>query len=416
MLVIFGLMGSLGVWSATASISGAVIASGQVAVESSAKKVQHPEGGIVAELKVREGDRVRAGDLLIRLDDTILRANLSILVKTLDELTAQEARLVAERSGTPSIVFPDALLKRAETNFDVRASIAGQTIIFESRRAVRASARTQLNEQVAQLESVIEGLTAQRAAREEELKLIAEELRGVRDLYAKNLVPLNRVNALDRDRTRIDGERGKLIADIAGSRGSIAEKRIQILRLDDDFRSGVVQELSEARNKMNEAIERKIAAEDRLSRVEIRAPASGMIHQLNVFTVGGVIATGEVAMLIVPDNDKLVVDAMIEPQEIEHLHLGQQAQVRFTGFPDRNLKDATGEVIVISPDLVEDPATRRRFYKIKLAVVPPIGASGQPLTLVPGMPAEAFIIKGERTVLEYLVKPIVDQIRRAFRE
>ena len=172
--------------------------------------------------------------------------------------------------------------------------------------------------------------------------LIAEELKGVRDLYEKELAPLTRVISLDRDRTRIAGDRGRLISDIATARGSIAEKKIQMARLDDEFHAEVVSELAEVRNKINENVERKVAAQDRLSRIDIRAPVSGQIHQLAVFTVGGVISAGEVAMLVVPDDDKLVVDAQIEPQEIEELQIGQKAVVRFTAFSDPNLKDADG--------------------------------------------------------------------------
>lgn len=414
--VVVGLLGGLAAWSALAQISGAVIASGVVAVESSAKKVQHPEGGVVAELKVHDGDRVRAGEVLIRLDDTVLRASLSIVTKNLDELTALDARLTAERDGAEAIHLPEALLKRATINPDAEASIKGQRTIFDSRRAARITAKTQLAEQIAQLESGIEGLTAQREARDRELVFIADELRGVRDLYAKHLVPIARVSALERDRTRIGGERGKLTADIAAARGSIAEKKIQILRLDDDFRSEVVKELADTRNKINENVERKTAAEDRLKRIEVRAPVSGLVHQLNVFTVGGVVANGEALLLIIPENDKLIVDAQVEPQDIEHLHLGQKATVHFSAFSDRNLKETIGEVVIVSPDLIEDQTTRRRFYRVKLSVEPPVGADGRARTLVPGMPVEVFITKSERTVLSYLMKPLTDQMQRVFRE
>ncbi|WP_342359352.1 HlyD family type I secretion periplasmic adaptor subunit [Terrarubrum flagellatum] len=416
LFVTLGLIGGLAGWSALARVSGAVIAQGQVAVESSSKKVQHPEGGVVAELRARDGDRVKAGDLLIRLDDTVVRANLAILAKSYDELTAQQARLAAERDEAAEIRFPDALLKRATTDADAQAAIAGQVTIFKSRRTARETGRTQLKEQIRQLQASIEGLIAQRAARESELTLIAEELKGVRELYAKNLAPIARVNALDRDRTRIEGERGKLIADIAAARGSIAEKDIQIARADDDFRSEVVKDLSAAISKLNETVERKIAAEDRLARIEIRAPATGMIHQQSVFTVGGVLGPGEAAMYVVPENDKLVVDAMVEPQDIEHVHFGQRVEVKFSGFADRNIKLSSGEVASISPDLIEDQQTRRRFYKIKVSVEPPKNAEGKPLALIPGMPAEAFIIKGERTVLAYLLQPMRDQMQRVFRE
>ncbi|WP_202332711.1 HlyD family type I secretion periplasmic adaptor subunit [Mesorhizobium sp. L-8-3] len=416
LLIVFGLLGGLGTWAAMAEISGAVIAPGRIAVDSNAKKVQHPEGGVVARLEVREGAHVGAGDLLIVLDDTILRADLAIVSKALDELGAQQARLVAERDGLVEVAFPLELENVARSNPDARDSIEGQRIIFESRKRAHETAETQLSEQIAQLESLIEGLTAQRAAREEELTLIGTELEGVRELYERKLVPLPRLVALDRDRTRIAGESGKLVSDIATARGSIAEKRVEIVRLNDDFHSEVVSELAEVRNKINENVERKIAATVRLSRIEIRAPVSGKVHQLSVFTVGGVISAGEVAMLIVPEDDQLVVDAQIEPREIEELRIGQKAVVRFSAFADPNLRDGAGEVTMISPDLVTDEKTGRAYYQVKLSVDAPSGGNGTALKLVPGMPVETFITKGDRTVLAYLTRPVRDQIQRIFRE
>jgi HlyD family secretion protein len=414
--VIFGLLGGFGTWSALAEISGAVIAPGRIAVETNARKVQHPEGGVVAELKVREGARVKAGDLLVVLDDTVLRAELAIVSKALDERTAEEARLVAERDDADQVRFPRDLTDRARSSADARDSLDGQQIIFQSRRTARETARTQLSEQIAQLDSLIEGLGAQRAAREQELTLIGEELKGVRELLAKQLVPLTRVIALDRDRTRIEGERGKLFSDIATARGSIAEKKIQMVRLDDEFHSDVVREIAEVRSKINESVERKIAATQRLGRIEIRAPVSGKVHQLNVFTIGGVIGAGEVAMLIVPEQDRLVVDAQVEPQEIEHLRIGQKAVVRFSAFSDPGLQDGAGEITMISPDLDADQQTGRHFYRVKLSVDPPHGSGDRTLTLVPGMPVETFIAKGDHTVLAYLMQPVTDQMQRIFRE
>jgi HlyD family secretion protein len=414
--VVIGLIGGLGTWAAVAEISGAIIAPGHIAVDSKAKKVQHPEGGVVAELKVGEGARVRAGAVLVVLDDTVLRSDLAIVSKALDELTAQEARLIAERDGADQVRFPGQLVERALANEQASGSIEGQRVIFESRKRARETSQTQLSEQVSQLESLIEGLHAQRAAREQELILIAKELDGVRELFEKKLVPLTRLVALDRDRTRIAGESGKLVSDIATARGSIAEKKIEMARLDDEFHSEVVSELAEVRNRINENVERKVAATDRLSRVEIRAPVSGLVHELSVFTIGGVIGAGEVAMLIVPDGDRLVVDARIEPQDIDELRVGQQAAVRFSALSDPNLKDAVGEVTMISPDLVVDQQTGRAFYRVKLSVDQPDGVDGQPLRLVPGMPVETFIAKGDRTVLAYLLEPVKDQMRHVFRE
>lgn len=414
--VVFGLLGGLGVWSAMANIAGAVIAPGVVAVESSARKVQHPEGGVVAELLVKDGDRVKAGDILVRLDDTVARANLQIVSKVLDEYAATEARLIAERDGTNAIAFPKDLLARGEVNSDAQASLNGQKMLFENRRTARESAKTQLSEQITQLESGITGMNAQRNARDLELQFIEQELKGVRELFTRNLVPVTRVNALERDRTRIDGERGKLTADIAAAHGSIAEKRIQMLRIEDDLRSEVSRELADTRSKINENVERRTAALDRLKKIDIRATATGQIHQLAIHTVGGVISNGETLMMIVPDNDKLIIETQVEPQDIEHVLIGQMAHVRFSAFSDRNMKDSVGEVVVVSPDLVEDQTTRRRFYRVRLTVDPPVNSLGKTLTLVPGMPVEAHLLKGERTVLAYLVKPMKDQLQRVFRE
>jgi HlyD family secretion protein len=416
LFVVFGLLGGLGAWSAMAEISGAVIAPGRIAVSSNAKKVQHPEGGVVAELKVHEGARVQAGDLLVVLDATVLRANLAIVSKALDELTAQEARLLAERDGKDEIDFPESLIEEAKFNADAKDSIDGQRIIFESRKRERETARTQIAEQIAQLESLIEGINAQRAAREEEVKLIGQELKGVRELYAKELVPLTRLISLDRDRTRIEGESGKLFSDLATTREYIAEKKIQMVHADEEFHSEVVKEIADVRNKINENVERKVAAVDRLSRIDIRAPVSGTVHELDVFTIGGVLGAGEVAMLIVPENDTLIVDAQIEPQEIEELRMGQKAVVRFSAFSDPNLKDAIGEITMISPDLIADQKTGRPYYRVKLSVDSPLDTSGQSLKLVPGMPVETFIAKGDRTVLAYLLQPVKDQMQRIFRE
>ncbi|MGL4324063.1 MAG: HlyD family type I secretion periplasmic adaptor subunit [Beijerinckiaceae bacterium] len=414
--VVFGLLGGLGIWSAFAQIAGAVIAPGVIAVESNARKVQHPEGGVVAELHVRDGDRVQTGDIVARLDDTLVKANLQIVAKALDEFLALEARLLAERDGLSDVNFPKDLVERAATSTDARASLLGQQTIFKNRRIARESAKTQLSEQVTQLESGIGGMMSQRKARDQELLFIEQELKGVRDLFARNLVPIARVNALERDRTRIDGDRGKLTADIASANGSIAEKKIQMLRIEDDLRSEVSRELADIRNKINEAVEKRTAALDRLKKIDIRATASGQIHQLALHTVGGVISNGETLMLIVPEKDKLIIEAQVEPQDIEHVLIGQKAVVRFVAFSDRNMKDSSGEVVVISPDLVEDQATRRRFYRVRITVDPPTNSDGKVMTLVPGMPVEAHMIKGDRTVLAYLVKPMKDQLQRVWRE
>lgn len=410
------LFGGLGAWAAVTNIGGAVIAPGQIVVETNAKSVQHPDGGVVAELRVKDGDFVKSGDLLIRLDDTLMKANLSIVTKQIDEFLALEGRLVAERDNLPEITYAPDFLARAKDNPDVAAAIAGHLNAFKNRRITNENRRVQLDEQIKQLESSIGGLESQYKSRGDEVGLIERELKGVEELFKKNLVPLTRLVALQREKTRLEGERAKLTSDIAAARGSIAEKRIAILRIDDDFRSDVAKELNETRAKLAEFGERRVAAQDKLTRVEIRAPQSGRIHASTVYTVGGVLKPSETAMLVVPQEDRLIVDAIVEPNDINEVRVGQIAVVKFTAFSEKNLKDFPGEVINVAPDLIEEPATKRRFYKIRISVGTPTDPNGKPLPLVPGMPVETFLAKGDRTVLAYLVRPLTNAMGRVFRE
>lgn len=415
-VLILGGLGGLTAASAIATISGAVIAPGQIVVESNAKKVQHQEGGIIAALDVTEGARVRAGERVIRLDDTVHKANLAILRKQLDDLQAQEARLVAERDGSPAIGFPAEMSARGANDEDTLAAMRGQQNVFATRRAALLGRQEQVREQMRQFESNIEALSIQKAARQREVELIGQELTGVQALFAKNMVPITRFIALQRDKTRIEGEVGKLAADIATTKGSIAEKAIELLRLDTEFQASVARDLSEVRAKLAETAERHAAAQDKLARVDIRAPQSGQVHALSVHTVGGVLSAAEVAMVIVPDHDRLIVEAQVEPADIDEVHAAQKANLRFSGFADRVGPDVTGEVIAVAPDLIEEAQTRRRFYKIRIMAAAPLGHDAKPLPLVPGMPVEVFLSKGDRTILSYLMKPMRDQLRRVFRE
>ena len=276
-----------------------MIAQGQLVVDTSVKKVQHPTGGVVAELKVRDGNQVKAGDIVIRLDDTQTRANLAIVSKGLDELAARRAREEAELEGEDRISFPPELLARKDDP-EVARLISGETKLFETRRKTREGLKSQLAERVSQSEEEIRGLSAQVASKEKQIEWIQQELEGVRDLWSKKLVQFNRVTSLERDQARLEGERGQLIASIAQSKGKIAETRIQILQIDQDMRTEVGKDLADIRGKTAELVEKRVAAEDQLKRVDIRAPQDGMVHQLDVHTVGGVVSAGQQIMLIVP--------------------------------------------------------------------------------------------------------------------
>ena len=300
-LIAFVFLGSgLGVWAATTQLAGAVIASGVLVVESSVKKVQHPTGGVVGELRVKESDHVEAGEIVVRLDDTQTRANLAVLVNGINEMKAREARLDAERTGADRITFPNDLLAQQSDPL-VEKVITGERKHFELRREANTGQKKQLRERVSQLEEQIRGLNDQIDAKSKEIGFETKELEGVRQLWAKQLVPITKITEVERDAARLEGEKGQLVSASAEAKGKIAEVEQQIIQIDQDMRSKDAEELADVRSKFAELIERKVAAEDQLKRVDIRAPQKGTVHELALHTVGGVVAPGDPIMLIVPD-------------------------------------------------------------------------------------------------------------------
>jgi HlyD family secretion protein len=408
------LVVGLGGWAATTRFSGAVVAPGTLVVESDVKKVQHPTGGIVGRLLVSEGARVKAGDLLVRLDETMARANRLIITDSLDEQTARKARLEAERDDDAAIDFSDFSARGNEPK--IRRLTSGEQKLFEFRRRSVEGQKAQLRERILQLRQEIEGLSSQVEAKTREITFVMQELKGVRDLWEKKLVAITRVTALERDAARLEGERGALQSSIAQSKGKISETELQILQIDQQIKTDVAKDLGEVRAKTTELGERKIAAEDQLMRIEIRAPQDGVVHQLTVHTVGGVISQGEPIMMIVPDHDTLLVEARIPPSEIDQVHLGAQAILRFTSFNQRTTPQIEGELVRMSADISQDQKTGQSYYTVRIAFN---GAEMRRLgevKLVPGMPVECFIQTDQRTVLSYLLKPVDDQLTRAFRE
>lgn len=414
--LILVLTGGIGGWAATTRLSGAVIAPGQLVVDSNVKKVQHPTGGIVGELRVRDGDHVKSGDILIRLDETQAQSNLAIITKNLDELSARQARDEAEQDGADHVVLPSDLLARADDP-EVAHLIAGERRLFEIRRAGRDGQKAQLTERISQLQEEIRGYRAQEAAKTEQIDWIKKELTGVNELWHRNLISYTRVTSLEREKSQLDGERGQLIASIAQAKGKIAEIEVQILQVDRDMRSEVGKDLAEIRGKTSELVEKKIAASDLLKRIDIRAPQDGVVHQLAVHTVGGVItAQGEPIMLIVPEADTLTVEAKVQPQDIDQLHPGQATMLRFPAFSQRTTPELNGDVSRISADVTQDQKTGANYYTVRITFPDTEIARLGAIKLVPGMPVEAFIQTSPRTVLSYLVKPLDDQITKAFRE
>jgi HlyD family secretion protein len=415
LVVVALLVGGAGTWAATTDISGAIITPGVLVVETDVKKVQHPTGGVVGEILVRDGDRVKAGDVVVRLDDTITRANLAMVTKGLVGLHARKARLQAERDGADGIAVPAELAARSGDE-RVAHVIAGEQRLFDLRKTSRLGRKAQLRQRIAQLNQEIEGLTTQAEAKAQEIKVIQWELKGTRRLWKKKLTTISKMATLERQATRIQGEKGSLISKIAQVKARVVETQLQIIQIDQDLASEVAKELREVDAKIGELVERKVTAEDELKRIDIRAPQAGVVHQSTAHTVGGVISPREAIMLIVPKGDDLTVEAKVAPQDIDQTQLGQMASLRFSAFNQRTTPEITGSVSRISADITTDERTGASYYTVRVAMSAEEIARLGDVALVPGMPVEVFIKTGDRKVLSYLVKPLTDQIARAFRE
>lgn len=410
LLLVFGIGG----WAATTQLSGAVIAPGKLVVDTNVKKIQHPSGGVVGELLVKEGDRVKQGDVVVRLDGTQAKANLGIVTKSLDELAARQARFEAERDNDRTVQFPYELTWR-KRDPEIARLMSGEQKLFEIRRTARDGQKAQLKEQIKQLHLQIEGTQAQEAAKGKELALLAQELEGVRTLWKQNLVPISRVTTLERDSARMEGERSALVASLAQSRGRIAELELKVHQIDQDLSTEVGKELAEIRAKRSEMTERRVAAEDQLKRIDLVAPQDGRVFQRNVHTVGGVIQAGEPLMLIVPDSDTLIVDAKVAPHDIDQIHLGQHAVLRFGAFNQQTTPEVNGEVVHIGADVTQDDKSTEPYYSVRIRVAEGELSRLKGLQLLAGMPVESFIETTPRTVASFLVKPLTDQLARAFR-
>jgi HlyD family secretion protein len=363
----------------------------------------------------RDGDKVKAGQIVVRLDDTVTKANLAIVTKNLDAALARAARLQAEQRGLEGITFPPQLTDRARDP-DVATVMASESKLFEVRVNGRAGQKAQLRERVTQLNEEIAGLAAQEKAKDEEIALVQKELEGVRDLYNKRLIQISRLTTLERDSARLNGERAQYIASRAQAKGKITETELQIIQVDKDLVSEVSKDLRETNDKIGEFVERKVTAEDQLRRVDIRAPQDGIVEQTSVHTVGGVITAGDTIMLIVPQSDDLQVEAKVNPQDIDKLQVGQKTLLRLSAFNQRTTPELSGTVSRVSPDVTTEQRTGQSYYTIRVSMPPEEIARLGDVKLIPGMPVEAFVQTGNRTMMSYLMKPLHDQLMRAFRE
>ncbi|MEM1429496.1 MAG: HlyD family type I secretion periplasmic adaptor subunit [Pseudomonadota bacterium] len=403
-------------WALSATLVGAVMAPGTFVVESNVKSVQHPTGGVVGALHVEEGQKVAAGEVIVTLDDTEARTNHAIVSKRLNELTAQMARLLAERDDLAEISFPAGLNALALSDEEAGKAIHSERVLFEFRKNLRMGKQAQLRERIAQYEHEIDGYAAQQRAFTRALDMLESELVSLRPLYDRKLVSIQRVSALEREAAAYEGDRGEVQAEAAQAAGRIAETHLQLLQIDQDLKAEVGRELREVQLEIGELVERRQATLDELRRIEIRAPQAGSVHELAVHTVGGVISPADPIMQIVPANDDLSLDVRVLPQDIDQVHLDQRALIRLSAFNQRTTPELFGRVQRIAADLSEDPQTGQGFYLVRIFIPDEEMNRLTSVSIVPGMPAETFIETGERTALSYLFKPLTDQIARSFRE
>lgn len=407
------LVGVVGLWSVGTRIAGAVIAPGMVVVENNRQVVQHPEGGIVGEIRARDGDRVAAGDVLIRLDDAVLAGELATLGVQLLELRARRARLEAERDGAAEVRFPADLPAAADVAAD---QVEGQRMLFAARRETLARERAQLGERIRQSRNQIAGAEAQVAALETQLALVRDDLVDQETLFAKGLVPAQKVSALKREAARLAGEIGRLTADVSQLRDQIAALEIEGLKLESARRETAIAELRDLRVRELELGETRAGLLERRARLEVRAPVAGVVYGSTVFAEKAVVRAAEPLMYIVPQTQPLLVSARVAAVDIDQIHVGQDAALRFTAFNQRLTPEVAGRVIAVSADVIRDEPSGPGYYRVDVAPVADGQAVLETLALVPGMPVEAFLKTGERTPLSYLTKPLTDYFGRAMRE
>ena len=411
------LVVGVGGWSVMANIAGAIVASGMIEVEANRQIVQHPEGGVVGRIDVDDGDRVEAGTVLIRFDDTLLKSELAIVEGQLFEIMARRARLEAERDGVDTLVFtPELDIMGAESLVDIQSLKEGQQRLFQARRDSLNQEADQLAERKIQIGQQIDGSNAQLTSLEKQLELMRMELEDAESLLQKNLIQSSRVLALQREEARLFGQVGELKSAIAESRGRIAELEIEILKLTSRLREEAITTLRDLQYTEIELKERRISSLETLSRLDVRAPTSGLVYGRAVHALRSVVRPAEPIMYIVPQDSPMVISSRIETIHIDEVRIGQAATLRFSTFDQRTTPELDGTVTKVSADVFTDEVTGQVYYSAE--ILPNEGelVKLDGLELVPGMPVESFIKTTDRTPLAYLVKPLMDYFNKAFRE
>ncbi len=410
------LVGGLGTWAATAKLAGAVIANASLRVTAQQQVVQHPDGGVVGAIHVQEGDRVEGGEVLITLDGTSLRAELAALEGQLYELMARRGRLMAEQAELDRITFDPELLAAAEEDEEVRILVEGQRALFEARRLTMQRELEVMDERKAQITEQIEGALAEIAALESQSGFIASELEDIQTLSDKGLARRDRLMQLKRESARLQGEHGQMMAQNARLKGQISELEIEQLRMMDSRREEAITELREIGFRELELKQRRIQLREQLDRLEIRAPRAGIVYDLQIHAIKAVVRAAEPVMHIVPVDTGMVIEAQVDPIGIDSVFIGQEAALRFSAFNTRTTPELTGHVTKMSPDVFTDEQTGVSYYKVDIALDEGELEKLEGLELVAGMPVEAHIQTGERTPVEYIMKPLTDYLARAWAE
>lgn len=412
LLIFFLVFGVFGIWSAVAPLDGAAHAPGTVIVSLNKQLVQHLEGGIVREIRARNGDSVNAGDPLLILDNTQSLAQLEIANAQFVALRAQEARLIAERDGAEQITFPDEL---STSDIYARSEMAAHTQLFQTRRNALSGSIEVLEQRIGQLQSQLGGLRALQQSKQDLADSFSEELKDVSELLAEGFADKNRLRELERQAALLRGEAAELTASISSTEIQIGETRLQILQQQREFQNEVATHLAETQTRLKDSTERVTALRDVVIRTVITAPVTGIVNGLQVHTVGGVVPPGTPIAEVVPQSDELVIEARVSPIDIDRVAVGQHATIRFSSFSS-SVPNIFGEVVHVSADAFTDPNTGMAYYTARVQVTPEGFTDLGTLTLIPGMPAEIFIATGSRTFLQYLMKPFTNALARSFIE
>lgn len=415
--VIAILGGTATAWASLAKLESAVVAQGVVVVEGSVKKVQHPTGGVVGKLLVKEGQRVKAGELLMSLDDTTTRAQLGIVDNDLTSFRIRAARLSAERDDAQAIELPADLIETAKRDANIRKVIESERRLLETRRNGRTGQKGQLAERIDQLKLEIVGTQEQLEAANTTLQLAKNEFKVQKELLERGLTQTQRVTALEREVARTVGQVGELTAKISQLKGKITETDLQISQVDRETATEVQKDLRDAETKITELSERRNAAIDVLKKIDIRAPSTGVVNQLNANTIGGVIAPSDVMMIIVPDTSRLEVEVQMNPQDIDQIGAGTPARVRFTAFNRNTTPEIQGTMYRVGADRAKEQQTGRPYFSGGISfTAEQLAVLGNNNVLVAGMPAEVYIRTGERTFASYLFKSMSDFFKRGLNE